>query len=496
MKRRQLKSTGVFALAIAMVLSCFSVALAVQPDAAMSYETYFSQDRKFELPTTIDALDEYYVFIAGPDAYTDCTGLTEGALYKRSWTDSSTELLVEAPVVAVRFCGDRIYYSNGISIISINIDGTDGKTVFADESGIGFFTPSADVIFYEQGNRLMRLYRATGKVDDVCSLEHITWYQPLTNNSLSITTDGSLCPEIEMTMKETDILTLSLDTGAYTITPAQDADVGTDIVIEDDIMPLASFVSRSYTINGKSVPVKIPALVGNTAKIDNGKYRSDGAKFKPVTSTDKGTYFCKDHTKIWNESSNPSMNYNGSEECAGFALYVYSEIWGSNAIKEHHRHYFSSTEVGLTRDLTETDCKAFYQQVAPGALVRGGGGSQGKHSFIFLGINSTGTKMVVYDANRTDTTTCIIRMTELSFSEAASHGTIGNIHNVCMPMWYTNEGHYFCCENKCTEVSGGGGFQPHYINGYPGYGTCEVCGYTGYISTGTLSVGGGEVESK
>lgn len=485
MKRKQLKSIGIFALAIAMVLSCFSVALAVQSDAAMSYEAYFSQDRDFELPTTIDALDDYYVFIAGPDAYTDCTGLTEGALYKRSWTDGSTELLVEAPVVAVRFCEDRIYYSNGINIISINVDGADRKAVFTDEDGIGFFTPSADVIFYEQGNRLMRLYRTSGRVDDVCSLEHIVWYQPLTNNSIEVSTDGTLCPEKEQDMSDSDKLIYHLSTKSFDVVP----DTSLDISL------FTSQVNKTYTINGVKVPILIPKisekdLNGNGIKddIDPGKYLDGTTRF---VSPNK--YFTLNPSLTYNEASNKSMRFDGASQCAGFALYVYYEIWGSTSAGHHHT-YSASGSSANNNNLTETSAKAFYKALTPGARIRGGTDLVG-HSFIFLGTTSTG--IVIYDANRTKDPTCLVQMTEFTFGEAAAHNRIGNIHNFWMPPHNAGSaGHYVCADSSCTSVAGGGGLQNHYTLNGPGYGTCVVCGYTGYISDSIQSVGGGEVECK
>lgn len=41
-----------------------------------------------------------------------------------------------------------------------------------------------------------------------------------------------------------------------------------------------------------------------------------------------------------------------------------------------------------------------------------------------------------------------------------------------------------CTKSGCSFVE----YQQHFIEGYPGYGTCAACGYSGYISIGTTSL--------
>lgn len=409
------------------------------------------------------ALEDYYVFIASPDALTDVTGLCEGSLYKQNITTKETTLLIQGPVNAVRFFDEQIWYATENTIYRMDTDGTNSQIVCTSETVIDYFVPGDMAVLVESNNDLYRIFLKDATTNWVCTLTGIISYTPITIDTMLIETEDS-------------DYTVNLATGQ------RDTYIEPDSETEEP--ELVPFALSNYTIAGVSIPVRRPKVGTNKMINTNRANREyESSRFR------NGTYFTHNGLSE-DDRNNPgeSLIYPpDSTGCAAFARYVYTEIWGN---ENGHQHTYSPVKI-----YNETNIKAYYMSVPAGSNIRlrskGGTG----HSIILLSANSS--SIDVYDANWDNKWGIQIKTLSYSTSPTCEKmpSKFYEIAAQRLPGYDSGdvEGHRACKEPSCSAYNT---ISPHVKEGAAGYGTCMVCGYTGQISMGTTSVGGGEVESK
>lgn len=445
MKRRTSIMLLTALLLVVMVFSQVGESFAAVDISSPS--TTSSMENEWRQPEVPDALKDYYVFVASGDAFTDITGLEVGSLYKRHDTTGETTLLASGPINAVRFYDNRILYSKGNQIISIDTDGNDPFTVYEGDMEVEYFTPGDGLLLFESDDILYRVNLKTGLIDSVCELNGILYYEPYSATTLHI-------------LSVDEELLMDMDTGDCT----EYAEEEMETAANDLAHPLTTAAATSYTINGVAVPVRIPNYNANGVIPPQKSSRT----YKSGTFSDGDTYFT-----ISGKAGTDSLECNSAWECAGFAQYVYSEIWGSCTYG--HSHTYASSH-----NLNETSAKTFYQSLGAGANVRLYSTTRTGHSIIVLSASSTGID--VYEANRPGS--CIVRLSTIEYNNLPSKFKV--IVNFRTPnVSAGSSGHRACPVSSCSSYNV---ITPHYKNGNPGYGTCSECGYVGNIPIGTTGI--------
>lgn len=439
-------------LLVALICSPFSDSFAAGESIWSGLQNEMSQEEEWPAIEEPTALEDWYVFVASEEALTDICGLNEGQLYKRNLLTGETVLLVAERVKTVRFFNERIWFSQGSTIFSITPDGEDKRTEYTGSLSLDYFTPGDKALLIENDGSLYKVDLRTRQTHLVCSLDGILIYQPETLNTVSA-------------LIETKEYIINLTTGEKTM------------VVEDEVDSengIAPYASSSYTINGVSIPVRVPKV--------------SGAAITPITKAGRSyvndKYF--EHGSVFkNPDGGMDFTYNnGATGCSAFAQYVYSEIWGT-------RDYGHQTDYSPVKSLNETSAKAYYMSLPAGTRVRLVTTGKDGHSFILLAAKTTGID--IYDANWDWNNG--IRITTYSYSQVAANAKFSKIVNDFRPHTFTGNqyksagsaGHNTICSySGCSTYSTSPA--PHYTNGPAGYGTCAACGYYGYISIGTTSL--------
>lgn len=447
-------------LLVALICSPFSDSFAAGESVWSGLRNENSQEEAWAPIEEPAALEDWYVFISSNEALTDTCGLNEGQLYKRNLETGETVLLVAETVTAIRFFNERIWFSQGNTIFSITPDGDDKRTEYTGSLTVDYFTPGDKALLIENDGYLYKVDLRTRQPHLVCSLDGILTYQPETLNTVSALTETEEC-------------IINLITGAKTIDSEDDVDS------ENDIVPYAS---SSYTINGVSIPVRIPQV--------------SGAAIQPLTKAGRsyryGEFFT-DGSVFKNPDGGSLFTYNSASGCSAFAQYVYSEIWGTRDYG-HHTDYANGG-----KQLNETSAKTYYRSLPAGTRVRlwavqtklnENDEPEWGHSIILLAANNT--EIDVYHANWGSPTN-VVHISSYKYGSLDKKFLL--IVNDDRPHTFNSgsavsagpNGHYINCSySGCSQHSST--TVPHYIIGTPGYGTCAACGYYGFISTGTTSL--------
>ena len=374
---------------------CFVVSFCsgiVQAEAnEPSYSAYFSTEK---VVTSHNEMDNFYVFLCGSDAVLTAEerqGLTDGYIYGQNLNTMQIVPIVQQDVTSFSEEQGIIYYTVGNKLFSVSLNGQNQSLILEETEPIGHLKVTADLFFYTKGDALYRCHRATGNIDFMGNVSGLVDYEPITNYRLAWWKISDIQPSQE------DLL------------PEERGPVYSAYIIDTQENTVETVEMNSW-YNLEPLGEKFAVFLGEAAST-----MSINGVVLPLPEYRSGSYFtttgtaCDHRNNIYR-----CKTYSGASQCAGFARYVYAQLFGG---PDNGSFTYISKNFNGDGDAA----KKFIQGLKKGCRIRV---FNNQHSIILANYDSQ--YVYVYDANRNNND-CRVSYGMMSYSTFAN--TFINVSN-------------------------------------------------------------------
>ena len=434
--------------------------------SATGYKECFSSSEEFIDQSWNPIFDNIYVFVYDENCvYGEMPDLKLGALYRNDVVKREFTLLIDDNVSFCDLVEERIFYSVGKDIFSVDVFGGDKKLILTAADNISQFIANEELVFYVINEKMYRYHISSKTTDYVCETPDIEFFKVISNNEVNW---WKMNPEWSIEYLETDTIPMyhfyytslmdsvvNRQVGAYereAQTKKSDSLHGKyaavyPFAVEASILKgfkykTTAALASSYTINNVSIPL---------SNLQSGKYYNILDPNNPPSTVFATTSPCTYHAN--GVVTTRCASYNGSRQCAAFGMYIYNAIFGSLPSATTYNYNFTSS--GAVASYLSARCA--------GAMIRV---KNNGHSIIIAKVDISGQKVVIYDANSDNM--CKIDLREISFATFSNYTNTNAYRSVShQPISQGSAGHRICKEPNCAYYI----FDPHH--GSP----CIICGY-------------------